>query len=341
MRNLFTILLLAIAFTWIKAQSFEQQVKDIAERIDSITTTKRAALKTAVEAVDRRLENGEITSLEAKLEREQLADYHAERIESQVNAEREKLDNLVANRVENNIDPATQDTLKKNSVKIKIEFNNDEKKEKRTTSQVVFALGLNMLTGDEGGLGDHMKGWQSKFTELGVTWNTRISENSNLFHIKYGGSLVWNAFSPEDNLIVTPQGDQTILVPSDIDFKRNKFRNLYANFPVHFELDFSPMKYNEAGERIFRSHEGFRIGLGGFAGVLMNSKNKFKYNEDGKKVKFSVKDNYNVNNFTYGLSAYAGYKQFSLYTKYDLQPVFENNAVDENNFSIGLRWDIN
>ena len=343
MRNLFTILLLVVAFTGVKAQSFEQQAKEIAERIDSITTTERAALKTAVEAVDQRLANGEITSLQAREEREELADYHAERIESGVNAEKEKLDRLVATRVDDQVYETQKDTIQGKGTTITINVNgkNENVSEKRTTSQVVFALGLNMLQGDDGGLGDHMKGWQSKFTELGLTWNTRLTEETNLLHIKYGASLMYNAYSPKDNMIVTAQGDQTVLVPSDIDFKRNKFRNLYAHFPVHLEFDFSPMKYNEEGEKIFKSHEGFRFGIGGFAGVLMNSKNKFKYKEDGRKVKFSVKDDYNVNDFTYGLSGYVGYGQFSLYTKYDLKPVFEHNQIEENNFSVGVRWDLN
>ncbi|MDO5655338.1 MAG: hypothetical protein Q4G27_04285 [Flavobacteriaceae bacterium] len=340
MKTISTLLLVLLATLIMQAQSFETQTKAIAERIDSITQAERLALKKAVEKIDAQLEKGEINHQKANEEKNRIADYHAERIENQVNAEKEKLDLLIANRVENQIYSTENDTVDGDSIVIKIKKNKNVS-EKRTTSQLVFGIGLNMLQGDEGGLGDHMKGWQSKFVELGVTWNTRLSRESNLFHVKYGPSLVWNSLSPEDNLIFTPLEDQTVLLPSDIDFKRNRFRNLYANFALHFELDFSPMKRNDSGEKIFRSHEGFRLGFGGFTGVLMNSKNKFKYHEGVRKVVAEIKDNYNVNNFNYGLSGYLGYKQFSLYAKYDLQPMFENNPVDENLLSLGVRWDFN
>lgn len=53
------------------------------------------------------------------------------------------------------------------------------------------------------------------------------------------------------------------------------------------------------------------------------------------------KGDYNVNNFIYGLSSYVGYKEISLYLKYDLNPIFKNNAIDENNISLGIRFDFN
>ena len=37
----------------------------------------------------------------------------------------------------------------------------------------------------------------------------------------------------------------------------------------------------------------------------------------------------------------AGYKATSLYLKYDLNPLFENNTIDQNNISLGIRFDFN
>ena len=54
-----------------------------------------------------------------------------------------------------------------------------------------------------------------------------------------------------------------------------------------------------------------------------------------------TKADFNVNDFTYGLSAYVGHKSTSLYVKYDLNPMFKNNNIDQNNVSLGLRFDFN
>ena len=45
-------------------------------------------------------------------------------------------------------------------------------------------------------------------------------------------------------------------------------------------------------------------------------------------LQLKQKGDFNVNNFIYGLSAYIGYKETSLYVKYDLNPIFENNRSE-------------
>jgi len=41
------------------------------------------------------------------------------------------------------------------------------------------------------------------------------------------------------------------------------------------------------------------------------------------------------------LSTYIGYRETSLYLKYDLNPLFQNNAIKQNNISLGVRFDLN
>jgi hypothetical protein len=67
-----------------------------------------------------------------------------------------------------------------------------------------------------------------------------------------------------------------------------------------------------------------------------------KYEDEfGDDVKQKTKKDYNVSNFIYGVSAYIGYKETSLYVKYDLNPLFQDNLVKQNNVSLGVRWDFN
>ena len=59
------------------------------------------------------------------------------------------------------------------------------------------------------------------------------------------------------------------------------------------------------------------------------------------KAKTITKGDFNSTDFIYGLSAYIGYESTSLYLKYDLNPLFKNNAVKQNNVSLALRFDFN
>jgi hypothetical protein len=65
------------------------------------------------------------------------------------------------------------------------------------------------------------------------------------------------------------------------------------------------------------------------------------YNIDDDKVRIKTKGDFNANDFIYGVSTYLGYKATSLYLKYDLNPLFENNVIDQNNISLGIRFDFN
>ena len=112
-------------------------------------------------------------------------------------------------------------------------------------------------------------------------------------------------------------------------------------YEVITEFDFTPKKVNKDGESYFRTHESFRVGIGGYAGVRVKSKQILKYEEDDQRVKTKQKGDFNVSDFNYGLSAYIGYGTMSLYAKYDINPLFKDNAVDQNNISLGVRFDFN
>ena len=60
-----------------------------------------------------------------------------------------------------------------------------------------------------------------------------------------------------------------------------------------------------------------------------------------EEVKNKEKGDFNVSDLTYGLSAYIGYGATSLYAKYDINPMFKNNNIDQNNVSLGIRFDFN
>ncbi len=329
-------------------ESFETQAKKIAKQIQVITKQEKDSLKMEIEKVNDDLDDNKITSEQADERKMQLADKRAKNIETRVALEEAKLTELVKKQVDGTL-PSQK------SVKLSYQWDNWENDKKvrdsvrktisefRTTSQFVIAFGLNNVVedGDLGSIeGNDFKVWGSRFVETGITFNTRIFKNHNLLHAKYGVSLMKNTLRPTENRVFVNQGDQTTLENYPVNLKDSKLRNIYVVVPVHLEFDFT--KKQNTGERTyFRTHENFRIGIGGYAGGNIKSKSVIRYEENGNKVRERSRGDYNVNDFIYGLSAYIGYGEIALYAKYDLNPIFENNTVDQNNVSLGIRFDLN
>ncbi|TDR24076.1 hypothetical protein [Flavobacterium cheniae] len=350
-----------------KSISFEDKAKAIANSIEMITTEEKNALKKEVEAIDLKVKEGEISAEKAQDLKSKIAQERANNIETKVAIEEAKLAQLVQDKVDGKIFDSDEkpkrggtkivlgsnkdDSIGENKTEINFgsmkiyngEKDKAEKRSKRTTSQFVFAFGLNNVITDGENLEDSdYRVWGSHFYEWGVTYNSRIFKNNNLLHAKYGLSLMYNNLRPTDNRYFVKNGDQTDLVTSTVKLDDSRFRNVYLTAPLHLEFDFTPKKLSKDGTKTyFRTHESVRLGIGGYGGVRIKSKQILKYEVDDIKVKEKQKGDFNVSDFTYGLSAYVGYGQTSLYVKYDLNPMFKNNNIDQNNVSLGLRFDFN
>lgn len=340
---LYISIALVTLVTKVNAQekTFEQKAKEIAVQIKTIAEEEKRALKAEVEALDKAVELGKMTKEDADKAKAKIAEERAKNIETKTAEYELELRNLITNEVQT-ID--TDTTLNVNNIKINIKAkkNDPNKSENRTTSQFVFAFGANNLVTDGAVANSEFGYGRSSFYEWGLTWNTRLSKNSNLLHLKYGVGFMYNMLHATDNRVFTDLNNQTYLVDAGIATKekRTYFKNVYFVVPLHLEFDFSKTSTVD-DKKVFKSHRGTRFGIGGFVGVNTNSKQFIEYNQDGYKYSVKQKGDFNVNDFTYGLSTYIGYKQTSLYLKYDLNPMFENNAVDQNNISLGIRFDWN
>lgn len=328
-------------------ETFEFKALVIGNRIDAITKEEKEALKKEVEEINKQLEEGAITKAEADSKKQSLAQARAKNIENRVAVEQEKLNQLVKDKVDGKIlqkdssrtftfrwDNWEHDKKKRDSIQAR-------RSESRTTSQFVFAAGVNNLVTDGAVAHSDYRYWGSHFYEWGVSWNTRLLKNDNLLHLKYGMSLMYNNLRPTDNRYFVENGDQTNLETSPINLKDSRFRNVHLVVPVHLEFDFTKKK-TYGDKVVFKTHESVRFGIGGFAGVNIKSKQILKYEDaDGNNVRSKTKGDFNTNDFVYGVSTYIGYKETSLYLKYDLSPLFEDNAIDQNNISLGIRFDFN
>ncbi|RZJ71513.1 MAG: hypothetical protein EOO45_11770 [Flavobacterium sp.] len=339
----YVVALVCLLTTSLSAQeTFEKRAETIAKNIEQITKQEKDSLKVEVERVNQMLDKGEINSTEAETRKQQMADLRAKNIETRVALEQQKLEELVKDKVDGRIADSPKKKFSftmggndSDSTKVK-----EVESFKRTTSQFVFAIGVNRLITDGKMDHDTFK-WRSDFYEWGLTLNTRILKNNNLLHFKYGLSLQYNNLRPEHDQIFEKQGDQTVLVDSGLDLDVSRLRYVNLVVPMHLEFDFTPKEVN-GDKTYFKSHESVRLGVGGYAGLNVKEKQILKYEDEaGNKVKQKTKGDFNVNDFVYGVSAYLGYGQFALYAKYDLQPLFADNAVDQNNLSLGIRFDFN
>ncbi|WP_158729575.1 MULTISPECIES: hypothetical protein [unclassified Flavobacterium] len=365
MRNLtiYLVILLYLFLSKLVAQeSFESKAKKIAENIEWITREQKALLKAEVEDVNIQLEKGEITIEQANLKKQKLAQTRATIIENKVSVVQQELKNLVQDKVDGKVQDAkdtrsggrmiifgtNSEELRPNQTEFNVsslkvyngQEDKDERQSKRTTSQFVFAAGLNNVVTDGEVKKSDFRYLGSHFYEIGVSYNSRLLNNSNLLHAKYGLSVMYNNLRPTDNLSFEVNGNQTNLAVNPIELKDSRFRNVSLVFPLHLEFDFTkPEVKND--KTYFKSHQSVRVGLGGYAGLNLKTKQILQYENSDLKSTEKTKGDFNTSDFVYGLSTYIGYKATSLYLKYDLNPIFKDNAVKQNNVSLGLRFDFN
>ena len=348
------VIVLGLSVHLINAQDTnESKISALQEQKNFVEKQEREFLKIEVEAINTQMDNGEITQEEASILKQNLAEKRALNIENRIAI----IDNRIALLERNEtVDYDTGANLEGLIIEIGKTEDSDEydtgsiyigpqkKREpriydRRTTSDLVFAIGFNNAIIEGESLNDSpYKLGGSGFVELGWAWKTRVFKNSNALRLKYGVSIQWNKLDIKDNLYFNEVDKVVTLEEFPLNLSKSKFRTTNLVFPIHFE--FGPSKKVEH-ENYFRysTYKKFKIGLGGYGGFNIASLQKLKYKEDGDHEKDKIKD-FNTNSLVYGLSAYIAFGNVGVYCKYDLQPIFNNQAMDQNNISLGLRFDM-
>ncbi|WP_248905622.1 hypothetical protein [Flavobacterium sp. K5-23] len=345
-----------------KVISFEKRAKVIGDEIKKITDNQKNALKVEIDALDKEVEKGLISKQKGEELKMKKAEERAAKIDAQVAIEEGKLSQVIQDQVEGKIEEestnkrggtmliigTSNDSIGKNKTEInltslKVYNGQDDKLKrhyKRTTSQIVFATGLNNLVADKSIQKSDFRYLGSHFYEWGLTYNTRILKDANLLHAKYGLSLMYNNLRATNNRSFVVNGAQTNLEVNLVSQGDSRFRTVSLVVPLHLEFDFSKSKERD-GTTYFKTHDAFRVGFGGYVGANLKSKQILNYDIADYKTREIVRGDFNTTDFVYGLSTYIGYKSTSLYVKYDLNPLFKNNVVKQNNVSLGVRFDFN
>ncbi|MBO0322704.1 hypothetical protein J0X14_10385 [Muricauda sp. CAU 1633] len=334
-------------------EDYEREIKALKVEKERIIEQEKEALKEEVKGINRRVERGEISEAEAKVLKEDVAKRRALNIENRTAI----VDNKISLLERNKGDVLTlseTDTLDYHHGRIGIliegerpfYFGSDRwrkrevRYDRRTYSDFVMAIGLNNALIEGQSLDDSpYKIGGSRFFEMGWQWRTRVFKNSNWLRFNYGFSFQFNGLKPEGNQIFVQDGNQTVLEEFEYDLDKSKLRMDNLVFPVHFEFGPSRLRKSEKIMR-YSIQNQFRVGLGGYGGFNLGTRQKLKYRRDGEDVKDKLKRDYNTSDLIYGLSGYMGFDGVLLYIKYDLNPIFKDAEVKQNNISLGLRFDI-
>ncbi|NNC34122.1 MAG: hypothetical protein HKO09_04540 [Croceitalea sp.] len=335
-------------------ENYKSRVEILKRQKERITAQEKDALKIEVENINQRLERGSITQEQAKFLKEEAAKKRALNIEDRLTI----IDNKIALLERNEgdvIQDVAYDSLTENQVRIGIDINGKSaetfifkdrawkrelKYDRRTYSDGVLAIGLNNAIIEGQSLNDSpYKIGGSRFFEMGWQWRTRVFKNSNALRFNYGFTFQFNGLKPNDNQFFVENGDQTELQEFSVELDKSKLRMDNLVFPLHFE--FGPSRVTQSEKKLrYNIDRSFRLGIGGYGGFNIGTRQKLKYQENGERIKDKFKRDYNTSDLIYGLSAYAGFGGTQLYVKYDLNPIFKDGPIKQNNISLGLRFDM-
>ena len=343
----FIVFMLAFITQHVNAQQDSLQINNNQIKIEALLKEKEKVeseekdqLKAEVEAINQRLEKNEITQDEATQLKKEAAEKRALNIENRLAI----IDNQIALLARNNSSKGNTEfkTLESSPLQ-KIDKNVEKEYSygSRTYDDVVFAIGFNNAIIDGQDINDSpYKLGGSGFVELGYAWTTRVFNNSGFLHIIYGASLQWNKLNIKDNQYFVRDGNTIGLEEFPLDLGKAKFRTTNLVFPVHLQFGPGRSVTKTYDDRIIYRQNRFRLGIGGYAGFSLGHMQKLKYKDGGDRIKDKQKGNFNVNEFIYGVSGYIALGDVAVYVKYDLNPIFRNQAIDQNNISVGLRFDV-
>ncbi|QRM89259.1 hypothetical protein FG167_08440 [Lacinutrix sp. WUR7] len=329
------------------------KIEFLENKKEQVQNQEKEFLKESVASINAKLDAGEITSEEADALKQTEAEKHALNIENRIAI----LDNKIA-LLERNEEVTSDVGANLDGLIISIGKGEDSDEfdkggiyigpkdkaipkiyDRRTTSDMVFAIGFNNAIIEGQSLSDSpYKLGGSGFVELGWAWKTRLFKNTNAVRLKYGLSVQWNKLDVKDDQFLTENNDVVSLETSAFKLNKSKFRTTNLVVPIHFEFGSSKKIERDTYFR-YSTYNKFKIGVGGYAGVNLSSMHKIKYKQDGDREK-DKETNLNTNPFVYGLSSYISFGNVAVYAKYDLSPLFKDQAIDQNNISLGLRFDL-
>jgi hypothetical protein len=202
---------------------------------------------------------------------------------------------------------------------------------------LLFAVGLNAFSNAPEVAS--LSNWGSKSVNLYYLYDFNLGNTGFSFHPGFGLAFekyAWeNPVNLQQNIDATGSGGapaielvpvtEIVAIPdgSDYELRKSKLAATYLDVPLEFSYAFK--KDNPRA--------GFKIVVGGRAGLLLGNHTKVKYRVSDDTRKYKLAQDYNLNPFRYSAHTRVGYGGFNLYFEYQLSEVFD--AGDEPTINIG------
>lgn len=189
----------------------------------------------------------------------------------------------------------------------------------------------------------------TQFMELDLNKSWTLSINflelyipikNHHFGIVTGLGTEWNNYELKHNVRLTPQGGEYVfdevneynqdytwgVVDTNFNLTKNRFKTWFVNAPLLLEIN--PGKTRK---------KTFHLSAGAIFGLNLQTKMKYKFNDNGDSKKVKDKDSFNTNPFRVSLTARAGIGWFNVFATYSLTPLFESgNGPELYPFSVGV-----
>jgi len=180
--------------------------------------------------------------------------------------------------------------------------------------------------------------WGSWYIGLNSIYRTRMAKK---IFLEWGGGVSWYNFKFQNSQVQMTKDDNGVyfnLDPRNYSFTKSKLTATFVNVSVVPVIDFGG---NRRKPSFFDGHgaSGFRIGVGPYAGYLIDSYTKQVYSESGDKKKEKHHDNYYLTNLRYGVRLQVGFDDVDFFFNYDINNLFADNKGPQlNAFSFGISF---
>jgi hypothetical protein len=212
-----------------------------------------------------------------------------------------------------------------------------EKELTKTSTNLVLAAGFNQALGDGNGIGDAYRFWGSGTFEIGLEFATRLHPANDQIRFNYGLAMRMSNLHINDNKEFSTIDNVTTLEPIGFDVDRSTFTQINIVAPFHLEFGPRNLQTYKDGIKRYRDDDAFVFGIGGYLGFVSTSSQALKFDREGRGVTQTITNDYEVNNFLYGLSAYAGWGHLQLFATYGLNDIFKDSSLQERMLSFGIR----
>lgn len=310
--------------------TFQTKVNKISKELDSAIKSNKEALKKDLLLIEQQLKNNEISQEQAEVLKNEKAVFYATKIdEATLKSEKEIKEALQAKvNDEMNMKASLNDYIK-------------SLVEKRSKFILSLGFGTSLMLVDGGLNTDMYKSKMVSSLNWGLGGKTRLMKDNSHYYLRYEWTSIYNSLKPSSQRVLDVVDNQTTLVEYEKPLKKSRIDFVQSRISAYFEYDFSEKKEDEYGNVILRSRQSYFVGLGGFFGIGGNNITQvMKYKTSGKTHRNTETGNFGANKFVYGVGAYVGHKNVSLFATYNLNPTFKNSEFEQHFLNIGLTLDI-